>query len=189
MEPTIRRIQPDDWHVLRELRLASLLDAPEAFGQTHANALTIPDEEWQQIARASAGGDARIWLISSLDGNDAGLVQARRRPPADCLVFSMWVAPSARRSGVGRLLIDGVADGHRHGVRAGSCCGYSARTRARTVSTNESASRSCPTGRTRSQARRSALSRWSAPSSTKRMARARHAAATRASANWLWYRS
>lgn len=109
MEPTIRRIQPDDWHVLRELRLASLLDAPQAFGQTHANALTIPDEEWQQIARASAGGDARIWLISSLDGNDAGLVQARRRPPADCLVFSMWVAPSARRSGVGRLLIDGVA--------------------------------------------------------------------------------
>ncbi len=107
---SIRRITADDWQLLRELRLASLLDAPEAFGQTHANALAIPDDEWQQIARASAGGDGRTWLIGTLDGKDAGLVQARRRPPDDCLIFSMWVAPGARRSGMGRLLIDSIAD-------------------------------------------------------------------------------
>jgi GNAT superfamily N-acetyltransferase len=38
-----------------------------------------------------------------------GLVQARRRPPADCLLFSMWVAPAARRFGAGRLLVNAVA--------------------------------------------------------------------------------
>jgi len=38
-----------------------------------------------------------------------GLVQARRRPPEDCLVFSMWVAPAARRGGVGAALIGVVA--------------------------------------------------------------------------------
>ncbi len=96
--------------MLRELRLASLLDAPDAFGQTHANALEIPDGEWQQVARSSASGDARLWLICRDGGADVGLVQARRRAPDDCLVFSMWVAPGARRSGVGRLLIDSVAE-------------------------------------------------------------------------------
>ncbi len=109
MASTIRRIQPEEWPVLRELRLASLLDAPEAFGQTHSNALAIPDEEWQQNARAAASGDSRTWLIANVDGTDSGLVQARRRPPHDCLVFSMWVAPHARRVGVGRLLIDSLA--------------------------------------------------------------------------------
>jgi GNAT superfamily N-acetyltransferase len=38
-----------------------------------------------------------------------GLVQARRRPPEDCLIFSMWVAPAARRGGTGTALIEAVA--------------------------------------------------------------------------------
>jgi len=87
------------------------MDAPEAFGQTHANAEAIPTDEWQQIARASATGDSRIWLLAFDDaGEPAGLVQARRRPTRDCLIFSMWVAPSARRSGVGRSLIDAAGE-------------------------------------------------------------------------------
>jgi GNAT superfamily N-acetyltransferase len=119
METRVRRITPTDWPLLRELRLDSLRDAPEAFGQTHANALQIPDEEWQQIARASEKGDTRTWLIAEADGRSCGLVQARRRPPDDCLIFSMWVAPPVRQAGVGRLLIDSAADwarawgGHR----------------------------------------------------------------------------
>lgn len=110
MSVDVRRITADDWPVLRELRLQGLLDAPQAFGQTHDNALAIPDSEWQQIARVSASGDARLWLIASLSGADLGLVQARRRAPHDCLVFSMWVASGARRTGVGRVLIDSIAD-------------------------------------------------------------------------------
>src|SRR4051812_29472709 len=109
MVVAIRRIEPDEWPILRELRLHSLRDAPEAFGQTHDHALTVPEHEWRQVASASSHGDARIWLIASVDGADCGLVQARRRAPDDCLVFSMWVAPEARRSGVGRLLIESVA--------------------------------------------------------------------------------
>jgi GNAT superfamily N-acetyltransferase len=35
-------------------------------------------------------------------------VQARRRPPDDCLLFSMWVSPSARRTGAGRDLVAAV---------------------------------------------------------------------------------
>ncbi len=38
----------------------------------------------------------------------AGLVHARRRPPQSCLLFAMWVDPSAGGSGVGRMLLDAV---------------------------------------------------------------------------------
>lgn len=105
----VRRITADDWQLLRELRIESLRDAPEAFGQTYDNAVREPDAEWQSTARASAAGDRRAWFLAFDDaGNALGLVQARRRPPAECLVFSMWVAPAARRLGTGRALLDAV---------------------------------------------------------------------------------
>lgn len=108
----IRRIGADEWSLLREMRLASLLDAPEAFGQRHENAAAEPESEWRSAARASSSGDRRAWFIASAGSGaarrDVGLVQARRRPPNDCLLFSMWVAPGARRTGAGRLLVDAV---------------------------------------------------------------------------------
>ncbi len=107
----VKRISPDEWQLLRDLRLRSLLDAPEAFGQRHADAALQSDEEWQSNARASASGSRRIWFVAldTATGEPIGLVQGRRRPPADCLLFSMWVAPEARRSGAGRALVDAVA--------------------------------------------------------------------------------
>ncbi|MEP7159085.1 MAG: GNAT family N-acetyltransferase [Chloroflexota bacterium] len=108
----VRRIRADEWGLLRELRLKSLLDAPEAFGQRYANAAGEPESEWRSTARASASGARRAWFIARDDDpaeTEVGLVQARRRPPNDCLVFSMWVAPAARRTGVGRALIDAAA--------------------------------------------------------------------------------
>jgi GNAT superfamily N-acetyltransferase len=113
MALTVRRIVPDEWALLRELRLASLRDAPDAFGQRYENAADEPEAEWRSAARASSGGDRRAWFLAremdGAPGSDVGLVQARRRPPVDCLLFSMWVAPEARRAGAGRLLVDAVS--------------------------------------------------------------------------------
>jgi len=110
----VRRITPADWHLLRELRLASLRDAPEAFGQRYEQAAAEQESEWRSAARASSSGDRRAWFLARTGDAAAadalGLVQARRRPPSDCLVFSMWVAPAARRGGVGVALIDAVAE-------------------------------------------------------------------------------
>jgi GNAT superfamily N-acetyltransferase len=110
----IRRITADEWPLLRDLRLASLLDAPEAFGQRYENAAAESEGEWRSAARASASGDRRAWFFArqadAASAQVTGLVQARRRLPADCLVFSMWVAPAARRGGVGAALIDAAAE-------------------------------------------------------------------------------
>ena len=112
---SVRRIRADEWALLRELRLRALEDAPEAFGQTLDDARARPDEEWTQAARQGSAGDSRVWLIAEADANDGataarpvGIVQARRRPPDDVMIFSMWVDTEARRRGVGRLLIEAV---------------------------------------------------------------------------------
>jgi len=110
MGTEVRRIRPEDWHVLRELRLASLRDAPEAFGQRYEEAGVSDDRDWMATARAASSGDRRVWFIAWQDGRPVGLVQGRRRPPSDCLLFSMWVAPKARGSGTGRALVQAVED-------------------------------------------------------------------------------
>lgn len=106
----VRRITADDWQLLRELRLASLADAPDAFGQRYEEAGLTDERDWQANARASASGDRRAWFVAWRGRAAAGLVQGRRRAPSDCLLFSMWVAPEARRQGTGRTLVQAVED-------------------------------------------------------------------------------
>ena len=60
------------------------------------------------LARQSSSGDRRTWLIAIAGDVPIGVVQGRRRPPSDLLVFSMWVDPRYRRWGVGSALIDAV---------------------------------------------------------------------------------
>jgi GNAT superfamily N-acetyltransferase len=108
---SIERITADEWQTLRDIRLRSLADAPEAFGQRYDEAAAMPDEEWKSIARSSSTGDRRIWILARDEsGAPIGVVQGRRRPPSDCLLFSMWVDPEARRLGVGRALVDAIQD-------------------------------------------------------------------------------
>jgi GNAT superfamily N-acetyltransferase len=97
-----------DWLVLRDVRLRSLLDSPGAFGQRYEDAAGTTDDDWMSTARASASGSRRTWFIARDDDAAVGVVQARRRPPDDTLLFSMWVAPEARRLGVGAGLVNAV---------------------------------------------------------------------------------
>ena len=104
----IRRIRDDDGPVLRDLRLRSIDDSPDAFGQPLEEARARPEAEWQRSAQQSSHGDERTWLIAEVGRDDVGLVQGRKRRPATLLLFSMWVDPSVRRLGVGRMLIDAL---------------------------------------------------------------------------------
>lgn len=115
MAISIERISAAQGEALRDVRLRALREAPYAFGTRYEDALNEPPGDWTAVARASARGNSRAYFLAlerDPDGQvtTVGMVQARRRPPTDCLLFSMWVAPEVRRLGVGRALVQAVAD-------------------------------------------------------------------------------
>jgi GNAT superfamily N-acetyltransferase len=112
MTVTVRRVDPDEWPLLKRVRLAALADAPSAFGSTLAAESDRPDDEWRVRAAAGSSGRDRVTFFA-FDGDDVvGLVGGYRSDDAAAGIdlVSMWTAPSARRRGVGRALVDAVID-------------------------------------------------------------------------------
>lgn len=101
---TIQRLDLHECDRLRQIRLAALKDAPDAFGSTFAETVSRPIESWDQQLRKLPT------FIAVLDGVDSGMVRSVPHPEqahrAD--LISMWVAPQARRTGVGAALIEAV---------------------------------------------------------------------------------
>jgi GNAT superfamily N-acetyltransferase len=96
----------EDWPEFREVRLASLADAPEAFGSTYADWADAPEERWR--ARLT---DVALTLVARRDGRPVGVASGSRavlagRPAVE--LISMWVSPADRGTGLAGRLIDGV---------------------------------------------------------------------------------
>ena len=103
----VRPVTPADWRAYRDVRLAMLLDAPWAFGSTHADALTIDDDGWRE--RVST---ARYWL-AWCGGDPVGsicLSDLLAEDPDEANVFGMWVDPSVRGRSVGARLVQAALE-------------------------------------------------------------------------------
>jgi GNAT superfamily N-acetyltransferase len=119
MEPTIRRIAPHDGALLADVRLRALADAPYAFETTYAEAAARPDTDWVESARRRSTGDGEATFFAQIDGAVVGMVGGyvpHDRATVD--LVAMWVAPEARRRGVGQLLVQAVVD---WATDAGAC--------------------------------------------------------------------
>jgi ribosomal protein S18 acetylase RimI-like enzyme len=100
----VRPAAPHEWRTWRDLRLRMLADAPDAFGSTLAEAQALPDAAWQ--ATVLPEPSHAMWFAEQ-DGVAVGT--ARAEISEDRLrahLYSMWVAPEARRCGAGRALVD-----------------------------------------------------------------------------------
>jgi RimJ/RimL family protein N-acetyltransferase len=104
MTTLVRQLMPDDWKTLREVRLAALADAPDAFLMTYADAVGLDEEQWRirttrsDMFAAFVGGEA-VGLVGLYGPNEAG----------DHTLIAMWVAPALRGTGVAGALIEAVA--------------------------------------------------------------------------------
>ena len=113
----IRRIGHDEWRPLKDLRLRALADAPLAFSTTLAEGQTRSDDDWRAAAQRGAEGTGWITFVAEEDGRLVGMASGhfpveQHHPiddPAIASLMQMWVAPEARRRGVGRGLVDAVA--------------------------------------------------------------------------------
>jgi len=110
----IRMAAPADWRSWRDLRLRALADTPDAFGETVAAASQRDDAAW--IA-STAAQRSRGLLVAEHDGVAIGMTVARIAPdsPRTANLYAMWVAPEARRLGVGRALLDAAIRWSRFG--------------------------------------------------------------------------
>jgi GNAT superfamily N-acetyltransferase len=101
----VREVIPDDWEALRDVRLAALREAPQAFGSTYAREAAFTEERWR--GRIS---DRSVTYFAYLPENPepAGLAGVYVEDDvAD--VVSMWVRPAARGRGAGEALIEATA--------------------------------------------------------------------------------
>lgn len=111
----IRRLVPPDAAGFRALRLEALLRHPEAFGDSHAEA----------IARAPAESEALIAqpppaaILGALEAGEAllgmaGLAVSRHaKQRHKGLVWGVYVTPAARGRGLGRGLLGAVVQAGR----------------------------------------------------------------------------
>lgn len=105
----VRAVTGDDWALLREARIRALVDAPKQFGATEAEARTLSEAQWRQLAeRGFAGGEALV--VVALDGGEPvgmGVIECdpgdRRRHRSR--IWGVWVAGSMRGRGLGRRLL------------------------------------------------------------------------------------
>lgn len=101
----IRYTKEEDWQELKRVRLAALLDAPQAFGVSHASAAAYTDDAWRD--RAAGRGKARF--ILAFDGEEAvGIVGHVPNDQQELELIAMWVAPSNRGTPIATQLVDVV---------------------------------------------------------------------------------
>ena len=107
----VRAVAPDDWAVVKQLRLAALQDAPLAFGSTYEREVDRTETEWRE--RLGQFDGARFVAYSGADPVGIAGVYLRREdrdaPGPVPELISMWVRPDFRGAGVGRVLVDAVA--------------------------------------------------------------------------------
>lgn len=94
------------------MRLSALRDAPSAFGSALADEIGRTDEDWQIRASHASAGEKLATYLATLDQRTIGIVTGYRPASTPHVVelVSMWTSPDARRSGVGRLMVQAVVD-------------------------------------------------------------------------------
>ena len=101
--PELVRVGPDEWEAFRDVRLASLADAPGAFGASYADWVDAPEQRWR-----SRLTDVPFTIVALSGGRGVGVVSGAQADDHVELI-SMWVAPEHRGTGLAERLIEQVA--------------------------------------------------------------------------------
>ena len=138
----VRRIQSEDFALVRDLRLRALKSDPLSFCSSYEREVSRDETFWRESAQRHAESDHCAIFMAFRGEDPVGLVRGGKDETREGTFFihSMWVAPDARRSGVARQLMETVERWiAEHGGRACElmvtdaapaarrlyeCCGY-----------------------------------------------------------------
>jgi ribosomal protein S18 acetylase RimI-like enzyme len=124
---TIEPITPRNVWVFKAVRLRALKDAPQAFSATYAKESELTDSDWTKRVERWNGetgigflaidkdDDIACGIAGSFLDEDDSLGDSPSTPaigvaggPRRAHLISMWTAPTHRKLGVGRLLVNEV---------------------------------------------------------------------------------
>jgi GNAT superfamily N-acetyltransferase len=129
----VRALEPDDWQVYREIRLAMLADSPEAFASRYEDVVRRDETEWRRVLTdcdhflaeqdgATVGGAGLVEHEGELNLIGMYVVPDHRGGPAATLLVAA-VADRARARGGRRVLLD-VVIGNDRARRFYERCGF-----------------------------------------------------------------
>jgi len=101
----IIRAEPSDWGAVRDIRLRSLGEEPDAYASDYLTEARFEPDVWKQrLATASSqlafdDDHALVGIATGLDTGDG-----------DTYVVGMYVAPEARGSGCAHQLLDAITE-------------------------------------------------------------------------------
>ena len=117
---SLEPISPIRTAVFKAVRLSALRESPTAFGSTYEMESQLSDAEWTSRA-ADCTSAGFVGYLAMEAGIACGIARATPdiQDSAVAWLESMWVAPSHRRDGVGRSLVNGILTWARsRGIRA-----------------------------------------------------------------------
>lgn len=117
----IRQVSPDEWQLLRLVRLRALEDAPGAFSGTLEEAVEEPDEEWRARAERGATGDASYCALAFEGDEPIGMAVgvADQADESRAYLVAMWVDRRHRGTPAASSLVGSIAEWARsRGVRS-----------------------------------------------------------------------
>ena len=108
--PVIRSFAAHEWGTYKDLRLGALADSPDAFGGTLDQEKDRSDSEWSNRLASGVASRLDLPLVAEVGREPIGLAWGRIEISSLDVahLYQMWVAPSYRRLGVGRMLLEAV---------------------------------------------------------------------------------
>ena len=103
----IKQLTPNEWPLLKRIRLQALADAPQAFGTTLVQAQSRTDAQWQENARRVTLLPPSTSYFAFVDDAPAGMANCfvSKADPQTAELSAFWVAPESRGTGAGDALV------------------------------------------------------------------------------------
>jgi RimJ/RimL family protein N-acetyltransferase len=107
----IRMLAPDEWHILRDVRVSALHESPQNFLSTYEREEKFDEASWR--AEFSRGD----WYVGIADGRPpdepvslVGITREPNAPANECFLEYLWVVPEFRGHGVAFDMINSILD-------------------------------------------------------------------------------